>query len=273
VKAQRVAGVEFQLVSQPVDARIAIVFLHGLDTDAEHGWGRPGASKTFVTRIIDDIPSAAVATFSYPSALRHFVEDGVTIDALAHGVADVFCERLLKAYRTVVVIGHCLGGSIAVTALRLVSERAPQKSGWSPAWGSVALFLIDAPFAVPDDGPSEWLHGLMEALTYTGELARSNAAFWGERIVGPPKLRLPVEAHALISDSSSWVTPLRPDAWLPDTDVRRIALSHLDIARPAEHGPFPTYDYIVEWLANLTNRESPALDPNALHLPRRAKSI
>lgn len=255
MKAQRVPGqsafsdeVEFQLVSQPPDARIVIVFLHGLDTDAEDGWGRPGASKTFVTRLIEDIPAAAVGTFSYSSALRHFVQDGLTIDALAHGVAGVFCERLLEAYRTVVVIGHCLGGSIAVTALRLVSGRAPQKSGWSPAWGSVAMFLIDAPFAVPDHGPSEWLHGLMETLAYTGELAQSNAAFWAERIVGPPKLRLPVEAHALISDSSSWVTPLRPDAWLPDSNVRRIALSHLDIARPAEDGPFPTYDYIVGWL-------------------------
>ena len=259
MKAQRVHGplaspdgVDFLFVSQPNDARIAIVFLHGLDTDAEHGWSQPGASKTFVTRLIDDIPAAAVGAFAYPCALRHFVGDGgLSIEALARCVADVFCERLLETYRTIVVVGHCLGGAIAVTAMRLLS----QKAVWSPTWASVELFLIDAPFAVPDEGPSEWLRGLMETLTYTEELAKSNAEFWAERIVGPPKLRLPIEAHALVSDSPSWVAPLRPDAWLPDGNVRRIALSHLDIARPGDAGPFQTYDYIVERLGNLERRQ------------------
>jgi hypothetical protein len=262
VKAQRVSDrsaasdcVEFLFVSQPTDARIVIVFLHGLDTDAEHGWSRPGASKTFVARLIEDIPAAAVGTFAYPCALRHFVGDGgLSIEVLARGVADVFCDRLLETYRTIVVVGHCLGGGIAVTALRLLSERAPQNSVWSPTWANLILFLIDAPFTIPDQGPSEWLRGLMEALTYNEELLETNAEFWADRIVGPPELRLPVEAHALISDGPSWVAPLRRDAWLPDSNVRRIALSHLDIARPATDGPFPTYDYVIERLRNLKQR-------------------
>ena len=261
MKAHHVPGppassdrVEFLFVSQPLDARTVIVFLHGLDTDAEHGWSQPGASKTFVTRLIEDIPAAAVGTFAYPCTLRHVVGGGLSIEALARGVADVFCDRLLETYRTIVVVGHCLGGALAVTAMRLLSGRAPHQAVWSPAWASLELFLIDAPFAVPDPGPSEWLRGLMEALTYTEELARSNAEFWAELIVGPPQLRLPVEAHALISYAPSWVAPLRPDAWLPESNVCRIALSHLDIARPAEDGPFQTYDYVVERLGNLEHR-------------------
>lgn len=257
MKAQRVPGrfassdcVEFRFVSQPVDAQVVVVFLHGLDTDAEHGWSQTGSAKTFVTRITEDIPAAAVGTFAYPCTLRDFVSGDLSLDALARGVAEVFREHLLEAYHTIVVIGHCLGGAIAVTALRLLSERAPQQTVWSSAWARLVLFLIDAPFAVPDEGPSEWLRGLMKTLTYTEELAKTNAEFWVERILGRPERRLPVEAHALISAGPSWVTPLRPDAWLPDINVRRLALSHLDIARSAADEPFPTYEYVIEQLGN-----------------------
>ncbi len=235
--------VELLFVSQPIDARIAVVFLHGVDTNVEHGWSQPGAHKSFVTRLSEELPAAAVGTFTYPCTLRHFVEDGLSIEQLARGVAASFRDHLLEAYRTIVVVGHCLGGSIAVTALRMLSEQQPL---WSPAWANLVMFLIDVPFTTSDQGPSEWLGGLMEVLRYPRELLEANAEFWKER-----ELRMPIEAYALISDGPSWITPLRPDAWLPDDNIRRLPLSHLEIARPAGNGPFPTCDYIVERLVKL----------------------
>ncbi len=108
--------VELLFVSQPIDARIAVVFLHGVDTNVEHGWSQPGAHKSFVTRLSEELPAAAVGTFTYPCTLRHFVEDGLSIEQLARGVAASFRDHLLEAYRTIVVVGHCLGGSMGKRA-------------------------------------------------------------------------------------------------------------------------------------------------------------
>ena len=243
---------------QPPGASAVVVFIHGLDGHTARTWGQPGQAGAFIQRLQRDLPQVAVAAYDYPSALRTIVTDGtLTLQSQADQLAECLRETLLPSFQSVIVIAHCLGGLLCTLAVRHLVEQGdlgnPPKS-----ITQMLLFLLDTPHNVPASGPSQWLTGLLGALSLTPAALAANADFWRQTVLAAPdapgSVSSLVSAYAIVSTQLSWVSHLKPDLELPADRVCRLdipheALTHAplhDVGVDAVAAGFAPYDFILE---------------------------
>ena len=99
------------------DAKIALVFVHGINGDARDTWTRGSGPSFFdLLRQTDDIKNAVnVFAFGYPSK---FLESGAfdIVDA-ANKLTEQLENRKIDQYPTVVYVAHSMGGLIVLQQL------------------------------------------------------------------------------------------------------------------------------------------------------------
>lgn len=237
-----------------------VVFIHGLDGHTARTWGQPGQAGAFIERLQHDLPQVAVAAYDYPSGLRAIVADStLTLQSQADRLAECLHEALLPIFQSVIVIAHCLGGLLSTLAVRQLVEQgdlgSPPKST-----KQLLLFLLDTPHDLPASGPSQWLTGLLGALSLTPAALAANADFWRQTVLAAPhapgSLRSVVSAYAIVSTQPSWVSHLKPDLELPADRVCRLDIPHEALTHAPLHvvgadlvsSGFPPYDFILERL-------------------------
>lgn len=233
--------------SRPDRARTAVAFIHGLGGHFYDNWGAESCPGAFIARMANDLPEAAIATFAYPSGLNRFLgSESLTLAAVTSSWMQVVRDSLLRRYGEVAIVGHCLGGLLTTLALRqllMAGDTWPRRLRQEQ--NHLSLFLLDSPHDLPETGPTEWLAGLMEALSFDAGTLRENAAFWRDRMLRESRHRCPIPTYAVVSERESWVTPLSPTANLPESRICHVGLSHTELARPAATGPFAPYDFVL----------------------------
>lgn len=246
--------------AQPIAARAVVVFIHGLDGHTARTWGQPGQAGAFIERLQHDLPQVAVAAYDYPSALRAIVADStLTLQSQANRLAECLRETLLPNFQSVIVIAHCLGGLLTTLALRHLIEQG-DLSNPPNSTKQVLLFLLDTPHDLPASGPSQWLTGLLGAVSLTPAALAANADFWRQTVLAAPNspgsVSSVVSAYAVVSTQPSWVSHLKPDLELPADRVCRLELPHealthaplRDAHDAAVAAEFAPYDFILEKL-------------------------
>ena len=206
----------------------------------------------FVRRACSDLEGAAFATIVYPTDLRRFKANAsLTAECIAEHIGACLSSEIIDCYRTVIVVGHCLGGLLTTMALPHLAKTRPDWIHSLRAEGNrLILFLIDAPNGLPKS-PLDGIHvGLLKALRLPAAVVARNSRFWEARVLDRGPDRIPIDAYAITTSAESWVSQLNPGAGLPERNLCRVAISHQDIVRAPEVGPFEPYDFILQKLKN-----------------------
>ena len=249
---QSPVAARLEFLAAPAQAKTAVAFVHGLGGHRLKSWGAVGQPGAFMKRLQADLPHAAVATYDYASEVRTIVsDDSLTLQTMARSWAQSIRKPLLTRFDTVAIIAHCLGGLLTTTAVcALLAGRGPPGSS-ALRKKKLVLFLLDAPHDLPEAGPDPWLAGFLNALKLEPSALRAHAAVWRRRVLVNRTLPLAIQAYALTSGPTGWVTTLHPDADLPPARVCKVRQSHEELTRAPAEGPFMPYDFVLSRLREL----------------------
>lgn len=219
-----------QRVELTKNKRLAI-FVHGL------GGSRYGSDSTwgnFPKFLYEDFPNADIGLYSYRTALRRLgLRKSVEIEAEAKILAT--CIRELPEYKSIVLIGHSLGGILAKGAVANLASTNQKKI----LLRLKGLFLMAAPQlgSLKVWWPIQWLSSDLRILKpHSRYLANIDQTFrdhlWLEEARGPVgRNRLPT--WAIVAAGDRWVDPLSATIGLTAKQISTVSGSHTEIVKPA----------------------------------------
>lgn len=196
------------LVSPPkISARI--ILIQGLDGTL-YGPGMP--ISPFVSALTQRHPNRAISGLVYPSRLRDYI--------VGHGrsISDISSEltrHLTDLSEPAIVIGHCLGALICARTLMDLSGQFPAQA-----------ILLDALLDHPGPSTGAWEQGLLTRLDLPLPWLRDHGQAW-RRFMSPAPGWLQVDA--ILSQSTSWVTPFCPTAGIAPGHQHQTGLTHQDL--------------------------------------------
>jgi len=205
------------------------VLVHGWGGDRYRTWGNLPAL------LFADLVSCDIGLYSYASGARRFARRSVSIsldlqaEHLAHAVRDL-------AYRTVVLVGHSMGGLLSSLAVvKLVDSQTRSAAG--PAYAKLAgLFLCATPQAGTSKVP-RWLGWMTKDFRFLhlhSNVAQAIARRFSDRITAdgldPSKVRLPV--FALVAAADRVVDPFSASLALPSDRIKIVLKGHRGLVKP-----------------------------------------
>ncbi len=250
--------------TEPTKNERIVIFVHGL------GGSRYGANSTwgnFPKFLYEDLQEVDVGLYSYRTALgRVKFWKSIEIETEAKVLATRIRE--LQKYKSIVLIGHSLGGVLAKGAIAHLVETRKKILGRLNG-----LFLL----AVPQLGslkvlwPFRLLSADMRVLAphskYLAEIDRTfRNNLWLDQTRGPHN-RQNLPTWAVIAGSDRWVDQLSASIGLSDEQIFVVRGSHTQIVKP-ETKTADSYDYVLPRIrqyahfGGLANRE---IEKWALH--------
>jgi pimeloyl-ACP methyl ester carboxylesterase len=208
--------------------RSLVIFVHGL------GGRRYGKGSTWaqIPRFVfDDAPETDIGMHEYTSLFRRLrFWKSLPLEAEAEVLADAV--RMLTQYDRIVLVGHSMGGLLALLATELLSR--PSHQTRARVTGIVLVAVPQAGSAwVPR--PLRWLSRDTLALARTGKVAQRTRAFIrdscsiDEGFVNPNKIYLPL--WALVAANDLWVDRFSAQLNVLDSQTSRVRGTHTGILK------------------------------------------
>ena len=241
---------------EPEGASEAIIFVHGLGGDLYTTWGAKGSPATFITRLADAFPKAAVYSCGYSTGVKrvlHFSPKKLDFEELAEIWRGYIRDALLHRHSSVAIVCHSLGGVLTMTALRqLATYEKDFELGLQEGESNLTLFMMGVPQHGTQTRGTGWFNRELKVLTYNDKVVRDNTEFWQSRMRQPEDARIPdhipVAVYAVVSKADHWVPQLSAGDNLSESHIRRFEHSHTDMVKPPETGDFGPYDFVLSRL-------------------------
>lgn len=224
------------------DNATLIVFVHGL------GGKRYGKRTTwgqFPRLLFDDFPTADIGMYQYRSAAdRLFSSKSVRLQAEADVFADLVRDEL-SGYRTIVLIGHSMGGLLCKAMIRRLVGNREQNSldrigglilMATPQLGSLRMPRFLSMFSA--DAQALEAHG--DFVTEINRTFEDHIAL-DENALTLRKTTIPTWAVEGVHDR--WVDPLSSGIGLPSSRRKLVRGSHTSIVKPRD-GTADTYAWV-----------------------------
>lgn len=206
-----------------------ILFLHGLDGGPLKTWGMPGHPGTFPLRLGAARPYDDVLSLGYPARpLDYTRRSGLTIPRVATELATTFAQ-LAPRYRRLDIVAHCMGGLVAIDALRRCWQANASQAGRLAAL-DLRCVLLDAPLLIGPTVPPHWLARMIVRLGID-DATLELGVDWLRRV-------RPMRCIVATSSLPGWVRYFQPNAAGRTEDRHVVALSHDAISRAPLEGTF-----------------------------------
>jgi hypothetical protein len=225
----------------------AIVLVMGLeviesDKDTE---------KKLISRVQMDFKSSSVYKLSYPSRIK---KDSSAVDHNATDIATEYAELvksdLLEKYSSVIIISYCLGGiytSFMLPKLKLIMNHTLDKPS------QLKLIMIDVPHYCTSDTITNWFKKLIDHLRISTQDLLENMAFWKLNVISGRMAFLKDRSYAIVSSKKSWITPMKPAAFLPPSRVFNINEKHENLLVENEGSDWELYPILFNLIKNQTD--------------------
>ncbi len=253
-----------QRTSETKNERI-VIFVHGL------GGSRYGANSTwgsFPKFLYEDLPNVDIGLYSYRTALSRLkFWKSIEIETQAKILATRIRE--LQRYKSIVLIGHSLGGILAKGAIAFFAQTNQKR----PLRRVNGLFLMAAPQLGSLKVPqflrrfSPDFRVLAPHSRYLAEIDRIfRDHLWLDQ-ARTPKNRHNLPTWAVVAAGDKWVDPLSASIGLAAEQIFIVNGSHTEIVKPETKGA-DSYDYVLPRIRKYAHCGGPAnreIEKWALH--------